>query len=87
MDLEGDLLLHLQTVTGQSQSLLGKILEETRAWYAKDLATWIRDRHRELQRQGLRNREIYPRLQKEARQILVRPAPLSERQVRRMIYG
>jgi hypothetical protein len=87
MELEGDLLLHLQTVTGQSRSLLGKILEETRAWYAKDLQTWIRERHRELQRQGLRNREIYPRLQKEVRQILVRPAPLSERQIRRMIYG
>ena len=87
MDLEEDLLLHLRAVTGMSESLLSKILEETRAWYAKDLRTWIRDRHRELQRQGLRNREIYPKLQAEMRGILVQPAPLTERQIRRMIYG
>jgi hypothetical protein len=48
---------------------------------------WIRRRHAELQRQGLRNAEIYGRIQEEARRILVQPRPLSERQIRRIIYG
>ena len=84
---EGELLQHLQAVTGQGERVLAKILEEIQSWYAKDLPTWMRDRHRELQRQGLRNREIYPRLQEESQGILVNPGPLTERQIRRMIYG
>ncbi len=87
MKLEEDLLLHLQAVTGLAAPILAKILEEIRVWYAKDLSSWARGRHRELRRQGLRNRAIYPRLRQEAKEILIRPAPLTERQIRRIIYG
>ena len=87
MEREAELIQHLQRVTGQDSGSLSKILEEVHAWYHCDLLTWIRDRHQELQRQGLNNREIYPRLQREAQEILVRPAPLTERQIRRTIYG
>lgn len=84
---ETDLINHLAAITGLEESLLMKITEEVRAWYSKDLATWIRARHEALQRQGLRNQEIFPRLQEEARQTVVRPDELTERQIRRMIYG
>ncbi len=84
---EPELLGHLQTVTGLEASILVKLLEETRAWYAKDFPTWIRDRHRELQRQGMRNADIYPLLREEAGRILVHPEPMTERQIRRVIYG
>lgn len=84
---DAQLIHHLQQVTGQDAGSIVKILEEVHAWYHRDLPTWIRDRHQELQRQGLSNREIYPRLQAEIRTMLVRPAPLTERQIRRTIYG
>ncbi|MCK4303125.1 MAG: hypothetical protein KAY24_02705 [Candidatus Eisenbacteria sp.] len=84
---DSELLQHLQTVTGQGEPLLAKILEEIQSWYTRDLSTWIRDRHRELQRHGFRNREIYPRLRDESQRILVHPGPLTERQIRRIIYG
>lgn len=87
MPAEEELLAHLQIVTGLDRPRLEKIVGEVRAWYTGDLASWIRDRHRELQRAGLHNREIYPRIQQEAQRILVRPAPLSERQIRRIVYG
>jgi hypothetical protein len=87
MNLDEDLLTHLRAVTGLDRPRAAKMLDEIRAWYSADLPTWVRRRHGELQRQGLRNREIFPRLQKEARGILVRPDPLSERQIRRIIYG
>ena len=87
MEIDHELLLHLQAVSGQSKGVLSKVLAEIYAWHTRDHRTWIRERHRELQRQGLRNREIYPRLQAEARQVLVRPDPLTERQIRRIIYG
>ncbi len=74
-------------VTGLEASILVKVLEETRAWYSKDFPAWIRNRHRELQRQGMRNADIYPQLCEEAKRILVRPESITERQIRRVIYG
>jgi hypothetical protein len=87
LSAETDLIEHLKAITGQDELLLAKITDEVRAWYGKDLATWIRARHDALQRQGLRNQEIFPRLQAEAKQTLVRPDELSERQIRRLVYG
>jgi len=87
MVAEEQLLRHLETVTGLERPLLRKILSEIHAWYGADLAGWLRRRHAELQRQGMRNREIYPRLQQELRATLVRPTELSERQIRRLLYG
>jgi hypothetical protein len=84
---EDDLLRHLLLVTGLDQAVLEKIVGEIEAWFDEDLAAWVHRRHRELHRQGLRNREVYPRLKEEAGGIRVRPGPLSERQIRRIIYG
>jgi hypothetical protein len=82
-----DLLKHLAAVTGLDPGTLGKILEEIHHWYDEDLRGWLVRRHRELQGQGLKNREIYPRLQDEAGRALLRPGPLSQRQIRRALYG
>jgi hypothetical protein len=82
-----DLIGHLQAITGLDAAALEKILEEIDHWYVEDLSAWLQRRHRELQHQGLKNREIYPRLQEEARRVLVRPGSLSQRQIRRALYG
>jgi len=87
MGSEEDLIQHLRAVTGLEAEVLAKILNEVKSWYSEELAAWVLRRHEELQRQGLRNREIYGRIREEARNMLVRPATLSERQIRRMIYG
>jgi len=87
VDANQDLLRQLRAMTGLEDALLEKILREIQAWYARDLHDWIRDRHRDLQRQGMRNQEIFSRLREEMDQILVRPPRLSERQIRRVIYG
>ncbi len=82
-----DLLLHLSAVTGLDAGTLQKIVQEIHHWFEEDREAWLRRRHRELQHQGLKNREIYPRLLEEARATLVRPGPLSLRQIRRVLYG
>lgn len=87
MPSEEDLLDHLQVVTGLDRPLLAKVLDEVRTWFLLPLGEWVRKRHEELHRQGLQNREIYSRIQEEARRMLVRPQSLSLRQIRRIIYG
>ena len=84
---EDALVQNLQSATGLDEAVLRKIIQEIRDWYDEDLQAWTLRRHRELQRQGVANREIFSRLSEEARQILIRPRPPSERQIRRMIYG
>ena len=83
---EDDLVQNLQSATGLDEAILRKIIREIRDWHDEDLQTWVLRRHRELQRQGIPNREIFGRLREEARRILIRPRPLSERQIRRLIY-
>ncbi len=87
MKVQEDLVQHLCSVTGLEPAVTAKILEEIHHWYTEGVPAWVQRRHRELRRQGLRNREIYPQLRREAEAVLVRPGPLSERQIRRMIYG
>ncbi|MFH1145324.1 MAG: hypothetical protein V1774_12380 [Candidatus Eisenbacteria bacterium] len=87
MGNEEDLVRHLRTVTGLEIEVLEKILNEVKSWFAEDLKTWVVRRHAELRRQGLRNREIYTRIGEEAGEMFIRPTSLSERQIRRMIYG
>jgi hypothetical protein len=84
---EADLIRHLRTLTGLEAGVLEKILNEVKSWYAEDLDAWILRRHRELQSQKLRNLEIYKTIREEAAGMLIRPARLSERQIRRVIYG
>jgi len=85
-DREG-LLEHLKAVTGLDAPTLEKILLEILSWHEEDLRAWLQRRHRELRHAGWKNREIYPQLQEEARRTLVRPRPLSLRQIRRALYG
>ena len=84
---EGELLQHLHGLTGLEVSMLGKILDEIRAWYGDDLVAWTRRRHAELQKQGMRNDEIYALLRHELHLALFSGGDRSTRQVRRMIYG
>jgi hypothetical protein len=82
-----ELLEHLGAITGLDAGTLEKIVQEIHLWFEEDLHLWLERRHRELQHQGLKNREIYPRLLEEARSVLVRPGSLSLRQIRRALYG
>jgi hypothetical protein len=82
-----DLLEHLRSVTGLDAGAVEKILLEIIHWHDEDLGAWLQRRHGELRHAGLKNPEIYPRLRDEAQGILVRPGPLSLRQIRRALYG
>jgi hypothetical protein len=66
---------------------LGLLLDDLWAFTEETVEEFVRRRHGELQREGLRNEAIYRRLAEEAAGGRFRGAPLSLRQVRRIIYG
>jgi hypothetical protein len=73
--------------TDLSQAEANRVVEDVLAWYAEPLIDYVRRRHAELRLLGSRNPEIYRLLGIEIRQRLFAAPAVSERQLRRFIYG
>jgi hypothetical protein len=81
------LLDHLARVAGLSPARAARILDEIASYFSESLEEFVVRRHAELQALGMKNEAIFEQI---ARELEVRrfAAPLlSERQIRRMIYG
>ena len=72
---------------GLSPADARSLLHEVQGFYRESVADFVSRRHRELQLQGLRNPRIYAQIRSELDTHLFRAGPLSERQIRRLIYG
>lgn len=89
----------LQTIDSELVSYLARTLDlrppaarrcvqEVLASYRETLEQFVQRRHRELQTEGrLRNPDIFARIAAEAAQRPFAAPPLSDRQIRRLIYG
>jgi len=64
-----------------------RVVEDVLAWYREPLIGYVRRRHAQLRTRGLRNDEIYRLLAAEVPRRLFAAPPVSERQLRRFIYG
>ena len=92
-----DLLDHLVGTRGlprseaagssRSRSEARRIVEEVVSFYGETAEAFVTRRHRELQAEGLRNRAIYARIAAELEGRRFRAPGLSERQIRRIVYG
>jgi hypothetical protein len=78
---------YLEDKYGLDRDELGSLLEELWAFTDETTEEFVRKRHGELQREGLRNDAIYRRLAAETAAGRFRGPRLSLRQVRRIIYG
>ena len=73
---------------GWSPEQVARILDEVRSFYSNTVSSFVQARHFEYKnRLGLRNEEIYPRIQEDVRRWRFRAPELTVRQIRRMIYG
>ncbi len=64
-----------------------RVAEDVASWFSETVDELVQRRHRELQRQGLANDEIFARIAVEVEAWRFRAAPLSARQLRRIVYG
>ena len=62
-------------------------MEEVISFYGETPEVFVVRRHRELKAEGLRNSAIYARVAAEMDSWRFRAPRLSERQIRRIIYG
>ncbi len=73
--------------TGLAAAEAERVIEDVVAYHAEDLTTYVRRRHAEMKTYGARNDEIFARLADELRDLVVAAPVLTERQLRRLIYG
>jgi hypothetical protein len=64
-----------------------RVAEDVTSWFSETVEQLVQRRHRELQLTGLANDVIFARIAIEVEAWRFKAAPLSIRQLRRMIYG
>ena len=81
------LLDHLVHVSGLPRPEVRRLVQEIVSFFDETPEAFVARRHRELQANGLRNRVIYARVAAELPDWRFRAPPLSERRIRRIVYG
>ena len=89
MDAAGfvDLLEHLERTTRLSRPEAARVVSEVLEYFSESLDQFITRRHGELQGEELKNADIFARSAAEVSQRRFAAPGLSERQIRRIVYG
>lgn len=81
------LVRHVAETSGLSPAEARRLVEDVLSFHDEHLEDWVRRRHAELKTYGRKNDEIFPLLRSELRGLVVAAPDLSERQLRRIVYG
>ncbi|HEU5037041.1 MAG TPA: hypothetical protein VFT70_08545 [Nocardioides sp.] len=73
--------------TGLAPAEAARVVEDVVAFYAEPVEDYVRRRHAHLKTYGARNDDIFARIAEELAARVVAAPRLTERQLRRMIYG
>jgi len=82
------LINHLCHGSGLTPSEVRKIVDEVIVYFSESPEDYVRRRHLELKQElGLSNPRIFERIEAELAQLVFAAPALSQRQIRRIIYG
>jgi exonuclease VII large subunit len=82
-----DLVDRVADSTGLTPAEAARVVEDVLAWYREPVEEYVRRRHAYHQLYGKRNPEIFALIAGELAERLVAAPSLSQRQLRRIIYG
>ena len=82
-----DLVDRVAGSTGLTPAEAARVVEDVLAWYREPVEEYVRRRHAHHRLYGKRNPEIFALIAGELDDRLVAAPPLSQRQLRRIIYG
>lgn len=85
--LPSDLITYLSQTSPLSRREAERLVREVMAYFDETAEAYAVRRHRELQHEGIANAQAFALIAAELNAYPVRSAPLSTRQVRRLIYG
>ena len=78
---------HLVATTGLTTAEAARVVEDVLAFHDEPVEDYVRRRHAELKTHGARNPEIFAHVAEELAHRVVAAPALSERQLRRIVYG
>lgn len=81
------LVSHVVATTSLTPGEAARVIEDVIAFHAQPVEDYVRERHARLKTYGARNPEIFPRIAAELAERVVAAPVLSERQLRRIVYG
>ena len=80
------LVAHLVASTGLSAAEAARVVEDVVAFHHTSVEEYVRRRHAHLKTYGAKNPEIFARIAEELADRVVAAPPLTERQLRRIVY-
>jgi hypothetical protein len=78
---------HIVASTGLSEAEAVRVVEDVLSFHAEPVEDYVRRRHAHLKTYGAKNDEIFAQLAEELAARVVAAPGLTERQLRRIIYG
>ena len=78
---------HITATTGLSPRDAARVVDDVLAFYAEPTEAFVRRRHGQLKERGMKNPDIFRLVMFELSTRLVAAPELSERQLRRIVYG
>ncbi len=82
-----ELVARVAASTGLSAAEAERVVEDVVAFHAESVEDYVRRRHAHLKTFGAKNSDIFERVAGELRGRVVAAPELSERQLRRIVYG
>ena len=85
--VDPDLVENVVASTGLAPEVARRVIGDVVAYHAEPVADYVRRRHAHLKTFGVRNPEIFARIRAELGHRVVAAPDLTERQLRRLVYG
>ena len=85
--MDAELVGRIAASTGLSAGEAARVVADVLGWYHEPVEDYVRRRHAYLRIYGNKNKEIFALIAAELAQRLVAAPGLSERQLRRIVYG
>ena len=82
-----ELVRHVAASTGLPEPTAARVVADVVAFFSETTEDYVRRRHTELQQRGRRNSQIWELITDELARRPVAAGTLSERQLRRIVYG
>lgn len=82
-----DLIRHIAASTGLPEATATRVVADVAAYFGETAEEFVRRRHSELQRRLRKNDEIWPLIAAELGARRFQASEMTERQLRRIVYG
>jgi hypothetical protein len=82
-----DLVHHIVASTGLPEATATRVVADVAVYFGETVEEYVRRRHGELRERQRKNDEIWPQIAAEIGARRFRAPEMSERQLRRVVYG